>query len=327
MPVQASCSIISGESVAGPIVQTILVCLAVGLFTAPRPRRTPPGRDSAQPRPALLRSAAAGCTWRPDRCGRGAGLDLAAAGRDREVGDGHVLGLARAVRHHCAVACAVGEPDRISVSVSVPIWFTLTRMELAHPSSIPRCSRSTLVTNRSSPTSWTSLAKPLGQQLASRPSRPRPGRPRSTRSDTAPPARRRSPPSPGSVTVRPSTRCSCRRCRARSTPDPARSRSASRCPARLCRLQDGLDRLLARRPGRARIRLRRRPPWKDLDACSSVLSAWNVSTPIRSASEKLSAPTGTTMNSCRSMVLSAWAPPLITFIIGTGRVVAVAPPR
>src|SRR4051794_40734746 len=31
--------------------------------------------------------------------GRGAGLDLPAPGRDREVGDRRVLGLARAVRH------------------------------------------------------------------------------------------------------------------------------------------------------------------------------------------------------------------------------------
>src|SRR3989442_4009784 len=40
-----------------------------------------------------------------------------------------------------------------SASVSVPIWFTLTRMEFATPSSIPRWRRSTFVTNRSSPTS------------------------------------------------------------------------------------------------------------------------------------------------------------------------------
>ena len=39
--------------------------------------------------------------------------------------------------------------------MSVPIWFTLMRMLLAMPSSMPRCSRSVLVTNRSSPTSCT----------------------------------------------------------------------------------------------------------------------------------------------------------------------------
>ena len=38
--------------------------------------------------------------------------------------------------------------------VSVPIWFTLTRIELATPVSIPCFKRILLVTNRSSPTSW-----------------------------------------------------------------------------------------------------------------------------------------------------------------------------
>ena len=42
-----------------------------------------------------------------------------------------------------------------SVSLSVPIWLTLIRIELATPESIPRLSRSVLVTNRSSPTSCT----------------------------------------------------------------------------------------------------------------------------------------------------------------------------
>jgi hypothetical protein len=39
------------------------------------------------------------------------------------------------------------------VSVSVPIWFTLTSSEFATPASMPRCRRSGFVTNRSSPTS------------------------------------------------------------------------------------------------------------------------------------------------------------------------------
>ena len=59
---------------------------------------------------------------------------------------------------------------------------------------------------------------------------------------------------------------------------------------------------------------------------SSCLRAWYVSVPQRSASAKLGAPTGITMNSCRSIVLSAWAPPLTTFIIGTGRTWAFGPP-
>src|SRR6478752_3203208 len=42
-----------------------------------------------------------------------------------------------------------------SVSDSVPIWLTLTRIALPAPRSMPCASRSTLVTNRSSPTSCT----------------------------------------------------------------------------------------------------------------------------------------------------------------------------
>ena len=41
------------------------------------------------------------------------------------------------------------------VSVSVPIWLTLTSIELAAPFSMPSARRTGLVTKRSSPTSWT----------------------------------------------------------------------------------------------------------------------------------------------------------------------------
>src|SRR4026207_1784186 len=41
-----------------------------------------------------------------------------------------------------------------SVSVREPIWFTLTRIEFATPWSMPLRRNFTLVTNRSSPTSW-----------------------------------------------------------------------------------------------------------------------------------------------------------------------------
>ena len=63
-----------------------------------------------------------------------AGLDLAAVRRDREVGDRRVLGLAAAVRHHATCSRArVASATVSSVSVSVPIWFTFTRIELATP--------------------------------------------------------------------------------------------------------------------------------------------------------------------------------------------------
>ena len=60
---------------------------------------------------------------------------------------------------------------------------------------------------------------------------------------------------------------------------------------------------------------------------SVFLSAWKTSAPMRSASRNVGAPTGTTMNSWKSTLLSAWAPPLRTFIIGTGSTCAASPPR
>ena len=53
-------------------------------------------------------------------------------------------------------------------------------------------------------------------------------------------------------------------------------------------------------------------------SCSVRFSAWNTSAPMRRHSENVGAPQGTTMNSWKSTLLSAWAPPLSTFIIGTG---------
>ncbi len=52
---------------------------------------------------------------------------------------------------------------------------------------------------------------------------------------------------------------------------------------------------------------------------SALFSAWNVSAPQRTASAIDGAPTGMIMNSWKSIGLSAWAPPLTTFIIGVGR--------
>src|SRR3954452_3001111 len=62
-------------------------------------------------------------------------------------------------------------------------------------------------------------------------------------------------------------------------------------------------------------------------ADSVFFSAWKTSAPMRSASAKLGAPTGTTMNSWKATLLSACAPPFNTFIIGTGSTWAASPPR
>ena len=68
-------------------------------------------------------------------------------------------------------------------------------------------------------------------------------------------------------------------------------------------------------------------------SCSVFLSAWKTSVPHAQALARTTRRrTGTTMNSWKSTELSAWAPPLRTFIIGTGSTCArlaaeVAPQR
>ncbi len=54
---------------------------------------------------------------------------------------------------------------------------------------------------------------------------------------------------------------------------------------------------------------------------------WKISDPIRTASANVSAPIGAIMNSWKSSGLSAWAPPLTMFIMGTGSSRASDPPR
>ena len=54
---------------------------------------------------------------------------------------------------------------------------------------------------------------------------------------------------------------------------------------------------------------------------------WVISAHHRSPSRKLSAPTGTTINSWMSMLFPAWAPPFKMFIMGVGSRWAPAPPK
>ena len=60
---------------------------------------------------------------------------------------------------------------------------------------------------------------------------------------------------------------------------------------------------------------------------SIFLRVWKISAPQRSASRKLGSPAGMIMNSCMSRELLACAPPLITFIIGTGMRRGALPPK
>ena len=59
---------------------------------------------------------------------------------------------------------------------------------------------------------------------------------------------------------------------------------------------------------------------------SSPLRVWKISDPMRTASRIDVAETGMIMNSWMSIGLSACSPPLMMFIIGTGRTCAAVPP-
>ncbi len=61
-------------------------------------------------------------------------------------------------------------------------------------------------------------------------------------------------------------------------------------------------------------------------ATRSRRRVWKTSEPIRTASAKVAAPMGAIMNSWKSSGLSACAPPLTMFIIGTGSSRASTPP-
>ena len=155
----------------------------------------------------------------------------------------------------CSRSPARGRTASI-VSVSVPIWFTLTRIELATPRSMPCCSRSGFVTKRSSPTSCTRSPRSRGQRAPTRPSRPPRSRPRSRRSGTRRRARARTPASPPTRARAPRSG-SGRRGRSRSPPGRARSRRAR--GGRRARPPRGSPRSRPRSTrGRARSRPRRR---------------------------------------------------------------------
>ena len=72
--------------------------------------------------------------------------------------------------------------------------------------------------------------------------------------------------------------------------------------------------------GSARSRLRRRRRSTGRALLRMPRSAWKISAPMRSASANDGAPTGITMNSWKSTLESACAPPFRMFIIGTGSV-------
>ena len=186
-----------------------------------------------------------------------------------------------------------------------------------------------LVTNRSSPTSCTLLPSAVGQQLPALPVvlghavldgddrvlRAQAGQ----KSTTAPSVEALAFAFEVVLALleelgrgRVERRAACPR-RPCSRPCSIASRMTSRASSLDCR-------------GSARSRLRRRPRCASLLPLSTAFSAWKTSAPQRRPRRSVGAPTGITMNSCKSTLLSACAPPLRMFIIGTGSDCARAPP-
>ena len=98
-------------------------------------------------------------------------------------------------------------------------------------------------------------------------------------------------------------------------------------PACSTALEQQLHGLLVGGRGWGRSRPRRPPRWPRPPHRAARPQDVVGLAPQRSASAKETAPTGTIMNSWKSTLLSAWAPPLSTFIIGTGSTWALGPPR
>ena len=106
----------------GPIVATIFVRLTC--LPSAQPNRAPRARGDASgrrrnrgtarrlPSSSSIRSRRLYLATRSERAGAPV-LIWPAFGRDREVGDRRVLGLARAVRDHGRVARLLREPDRV----------------------------------------------------------------------------------------------------------------------------------------------------------------------------------------------------------------------
>ena len=218
----------------------------------------------------------------------------------------------------------------LMVSVSVPIWFTFTSRPLAMPLSIPVCKRFTLVTNRSSPTSWHLL--PTAWVRAFQP----------FQSSSAIPSSieaigycfthfSQNFTSSSLLTALPlllwntyffflaSHNSLLAASIAITICEPVLYPAAEIASSTVSMASSLLWILGAKPPSSPTLVLN---PF----FFNTLFSTWKISTPQRRPSLKEGAPTGMIMNSWKSILLSACAPPLRMFIIGIGSVLALVPP-
>ena len=303
----------------------------VGRFTAPTraARRTPPGRGRARRAQLLLDPQQLVVLGHAVACATGAPVLIwpqpVATARSAMV-------VSSVSPERCEmtlrVAGGVREPDRVERLRQRADLVHLDQDGVGDAASMPRASRSTLVTKRSSPTSWTrspsrsvssapAVPVVLGQAVLDRHDR--------VAVDQVGVAvdhlRRRRACGPRR------SGGSRRRGRARSPRGRARSRSRA-AVRRRSRPPPGWPRSPPRSSsGRARSRPRRRRGREAALVQERLQRVEDLGADPQRLGERCPRPTGTTMNSCMSTLLSACAPPLRTFIIGTGRMWAPAPPR
>ena len=216
------------------------------------------------------------------------------------------------------------------VSVSEPIWFTLTNKLLAICLSIPVCKRFTLVTNRSSPTSW-HLA-PTAWVRAFQPFQSSSAMPSSieimgycfthfSQNFT----------SSSLLTILPlllwntyffflaSHNSLLAASIAMAIWEPVLYPAAEMASSTVSMASSLLWILGAKPPSSPTL-------VENPFFFNTVFRTWNISTPQRNPSLNDFAPTGIIMNSWKSILLSACAPPFKMFIMGIGKVRALVPP-
>ena len=215
--------------------------------------------------------------------------------------------------------CAISTDS--SVSVSVPIWFTLTSTLLAGALLDAVANALDVGDEQIVADQLHAVAQRLGQRRPSRPSRSRPCRPRSTRSGTARTAWRRTRPCP----CRPAPCPRLRGCRSSSCVPQLARRDVERERDVLAGLVAGL---LDRLDDHGQRRLGARQIGREAALVADAGRRLAIVQQLLQRVEHLGAgaqrlgerrrPLGTIMNSWKSSELSACAPPLMMFISGTG---------
>ena len=258
---------------------------------------------------------------------QGAGLDLPGAAADRDVGDRGVLGLAGAVRDHRRVAGAARQAHGVQRLRQRADLVHLDQDGVGHAGRDALLQRGRVGHEQVVADQLHALAQALGEQLPAVPvvlglavldgdDRVAVGQIGQILDELG---RRQAALLGFELVTAGLVELACWPRRAPAAPACRRRSRRRRC----CRARPSA--LLRSRPGPAQSRPRRRRRCSGHVRAGRRFRAWKISAPQRRASEKLGTPAGMTMNSCKSTLLSACAPPFRMFIIGTGRHMSTPP--